>query len=178
MAQPDFSAIECARGDLTREVVDAIVNAASEDLRGGGGVDGAIHRAAGPGLAAELIERYPGGCPTGKACLSGGHLLPATHIVHTVGPIWRGGGQGEPGLLASCYREALSVAVGAGCRSVSFPAISCGVYGYPAAQAAEIAITALGRGLADLGTVQRVRLVLFSEELYGVFGCTLEGRRG
>lgn len=178
MAQPDFSRIECVQGDLTLEVVDAIVNAASEDLRGGGGVDGAIHRAAGPGLLAELIERYPGGCPTGEACLSGGHSLPASHIVHTVGPIWRGGHQGEPELLASCYREALSVAVGAGCRSLSFPAVSCGVYGYPAAQAAEVAITALGRGLADLETIQQVRLVLFSAELYRVFGCTLEGKRG
>ena len=174
---PEFSRIECARGDLTLEEVDAIVNAANEALRGGGGVDGAIHRAAGPGLLAELIERYPDGCPTGQARLSGGHDLAARHVVHTVGPVWSGGEVGEAALLASCYRESVRVAAEAGCRTVSFPAISCGVYRYPVDQAAAVAIGALGEALEEHGDV-RVRMVLFSEELRETFQRALDDARG
>jgi len=176
MPEPDFSRISCVRGDLTHEVSDAIVNAADERLRGGHGVDGAIHRVAGPGLLAELVERYPDGCPTGQARLSGGHALPARYVVHTVGPVWRGGGLGEPDLLAACHGEALGVAARAGCRSVSFPAISCGVYGYPPELAAGVAVEALAGALADRPTIERVRLVLFSEDLRRVFQSALERR--
>ena len=158
-----LSRIECACGDLTLERVDAIVNAANEALRGGGGVDGAIHRAAGPGLLAELVERYPDGCTTGQACLSWGHDLPARYVVHTVGPIWRGGGAGEAALLASCYRESVRVA--------------CGVYRYPVEQAAAVAVRALAEALGSHEGVA-ARLVLFSEDLRAMFQRALDGERG
>lgn len=172
-----LSRIECVRGDLTLERVDVIVNAANEALRGGGGVDGAIHRAAGPGLLAELVERYPEGCPTGQACPSAGHRLPARYVVHTVGPVWRGGGEGEPGLLASCYRESVQVAAELGARTVSFPAISCGVFGYPAELASVVAVRALAEAL-DLHVELTVRLVLFSADLHATFQGALLGERG
>lgn len=136
------------QGDITTLAVDAIVNAANSSLLGGGGVDGAIHRAAGPGLLAEC--RGVGGCPTGQARITGGYDLPAAHVIHTVGPVWQGGGAGEDAALASCYREALLLARRAGARTVAFPAISTGVYGFPAARAAAIAVATIaaeGRGL-------------------------------
>ncbi len=148
--------IEVWRGDITMLGVDAIVNAANRSLLGGGGVDGAIHRAAGP----ELLEacRGLGGCETGQAKVTKGYRLTARWVIHTVGPVWQGGGAGEAGLLASCYRESLARAREKGCASIAFPAISTGVYGFPKAEAAEIAV----REVKDAG--MRVILVAYDEK--------------
>lgn len=151
--------LEAVRGDITEQTVDAIVNAANESLLGGGGVDGAIHRAGGPAILAEC--RRLGGCATGDAKATTAGELPARHVIHTVGPVWRGGHEGEPELLASCHRRALEIAAELGCRSVAFPAISTGVYGYPVELAAPIAVAAVREGLRD--PVELVRFVLFSD---------------
>src|SRR5688572_15003876 len=136
--------IDVVHGDITGLAVDAIVNAANPGLLGGGGVDGAIHRAAGPGLLAEcraLPQSAPGvRCPTGEARITGGHGLQARHVIHTVGPVWRDGAHGEPAQLAACYRSALALAGRHGLRSIAFPAISCGIYGYPLEQAVAVAV--------------------------------------
>jgi len=152
------------RADITRLAVDAIVNAANASLLGGGGVDGAIHRAAGPGLLAEC--RGLGGCEAGDAKATGGHRLPARWVIHTVGPVWHGGGRGEPGVLASCYRRSLEVADELGATTVAFPAISTGLYGYPRPEAATIAVDTLR---ATATAVVEVTLVAFDDEGLAIY---------
>jgi O-acetyl-ADP-ribose deacetylase (regulator of RNase III) len=156
-----FDRIEIVEGDITRQEVDAIVSAANEGLRGGGGVDGAIHRAAGPDLLAEC--RSLGGCPTGEARITGGYRLAARHVIHTAGPVWSGGRDDDP-LLASCYRNALRLAAKHGVRTIAFPSISTGVYRFPFDRAARIALLTVEQTLRELPRIDRVFLVCFGEE--------------
>lgn len=164
--------IELVRGDITKLEVDAIVNAANSSLAGGGGVDGAIHRAAGPGLLAECYQMN--GCPTGEARLTGGYDLPAKFVIHAVGPRWRGGNHGEAGLLFSAYRWSLSLAKENGVRSIAFPAISCGIYGYPVDEAARVAVDAVRKYSAGMPDLERVFLVCFEEKTYEAYRAALE----
>ena len=153
--------IEIIQGDITRQAVDAIVNAANCSLLGGGGVDGAIHRAAGPELLAECRTLH--GCETGKAKITKGYRLPAKFVIHTPGPVWHGGGYGEEELLRSCYVSCLELAVENGCRTVDFPSISTGVYHFPLEKASRIAVAAIAEELEKHPELERVRMVCFDE---------------
>jgi len=157
-----MGAIELAQGDITQQEVDAIVNAANESLLGGGGVDGAIHRAGGPAILEEC--RRLGGCETGDAKATTAGNLPARYVIHTVGPVWNGGDHGEDELLASCHRRSLQVASELGCRTIAFPAISTGVYRFPVERAARIALAATREALERHSEIERVTFVLFSDE--------------
>lgn len=156
-------------GDITKQEVDAIVNAANNTLLGGGGVDGAIHRAAGPELLEEC--RKIGGCETGKAVITKGYNLPAEYVIHTVGPVWRGGSHGEAELLASCYKESLKLAVERGIRTIAFPSISTGAYGYPVELAAPIAVNTVAEFVdsASSSSIEEVRFVCFDEKTYEIY---------
>jgi O-acetyl-ADP-ribose deacetylase len=165
--------LEIVRGDITRERVDAIVNAANCSLLGGGGVDGAIHRAGGPAILEEC--RTLGGCPTGEVRATSAGRLAARYVLHAVGPVWRGGGHGEPELLASCYRNALALARELGCASIAFPAISTGVYGYPAQAAARVAVAAIREWAAQhpASALQRITLIAFSTPAFDVLSAAI-----
>jgi O-acetyl-ADP-ribose deacetylase (regulator of RNase III) len=174
------ASIEIRQGDITVEHVDAIVNAANEALAGGGGVDGAIHRAGGPELMAELRSRYRG-CPTGSAVITGpGRLarLGVKWVVHAVGPVWRGGGRGEESLLRSAYLNSISLADETGAQTVALPAISCGVYGYPLREGAAVAVRAARDGLAGAGHLERATFVLYSDDTYDAFATALADLAG
>ena len=166
--------LEFVLGDLTAESTDAIVNAANSSLLGGGGVDGAIHRAGGPEILAAC--RLLGGCETGDAKATTAGRMPSRHVIHTVGPVWNGGGFGEAALLASCHRRSLEVALELGCRTIAFPAISCGIYGYPPEEAAPIAVSVVSGMLERHPELELVRFVFLDERLRGTFADVGDGR--
>jgi O-acetyl-ADP-ribose deacetylase (regulator of RNase III) len=166
--------LELTQGDITLQEVDAVTNAANSRLAGGGGVDGAIHRRGGPSIMAETGRKYPGGCPTGSAVISGGGNLAARHVIHAVGPVWSGGRRGEADLLAGAYRRSLDLAAEHGCRSIAFPALSAGAYGYPMDQAARVAIFTAIDFLKQHDQPELVRFVLFDAGAYGAFAAALE----
>lgn len=164
--------IQAIQTDITQLDVDAIVNAANNSLLGGGGVDGAIHRAAGPELLAEC--RTLNGCVTGEAKATAGYNLPARFVIHTVGPVWQGGQNNEPQLLANCYRNALTLAVQLGIKTIAFPAISCGVYGYPLEQASAIGVREISKFLAHSNQIETVYLVAFNDDIHHIYQQLLE----
>jgi len=172
MAASDTDRIAVVEGDITRQQVDAIVNAANTSLLGGGGVDGAIHRAAGPGLLAEC--RTLGGCLTGEARITKGYNLPAKWVIHTVGPVWHGGTHHEDELLARCYRSCFALAAPHAVRTIAFPAISTGIYGFPLERATRIAIAETTRFLAENADLEEVRFVCFGAETYRVYLATID----
>jgi O-acetyl-ADP-ribose deacetylase len=159
--------LEALQANVVTLQVDAIVNAANTTLLGGGGVDGAIHRAAGPELLAEC--RTLGGCPTGESRITGGYRLPARHVIHTVGPVYRDGRHGEPELLASCYRSSITLAAEHAVRSIAFPAISCGVYGYPANEAVKIAVRECRAGFERHGTIEKILFACFDAQMLQLY---------
>ena len=167
--------LRVVQGDITKFEVDAIVNAANSSLLGGGGVDGAIHRAAGPELLEEC--RRLGGCPTGEARVTRGYRLPARWVIHTVGPVWNGGNQGEDALLASCYRSSIAAAIEVGARTIAFPAISTGLYGYPIERAARIALDETLREAEASGRLDAIWFVAFDEPTHRAYVAEFE-RRG
>lgn len=168
--------LEVVQGDITRLEVDAIVNAANSSLMGGGGVDGAIHRAGGPAIleACRAIVARQGGCRTGEAVITTAGRLPAQHVIHTVGPIWRGGTSGEPEQLASCYRRSLELAVAHGCKTVAFPNISTGVYGYPKEEAASVAVRTVVSFLQTSPAIEKVLFVCFDAESFRLVEAEIE----
>lgn len=166
--------IQLLQGDITTQQVDAIVNAANSSLAGGGGVDGAIHRRGGPEIMRETDERYPDGCPTGSAVITGAGKLPARFVIHAVGPIYRGGGGGEAELLASAYRRCLQLATEHDCRSIAFPALSTGAYRYPLAEASHIALATARDFLQESGRPSDVRFVLFDKPALEQFERSLQ----
>lgn len=166
--------LELVQGDITVQQVDAIVNAANSRLAGGGGVDGAIHARGGPSIMEETRRKYPGGCPTGSAVISGAGRLKAKYVIHAVGPIWKGGGHREEELLASAYRHSLHLAVEHQCGSVAFPALSTGAYGYPMDRAARVALQTVRDFLTEHGKPALVRFVLYDESAYRQFAAALE----
>jgi O-acetyl-ADP-ribose deacetylase (regulator of RNase III) len=172
--QIEQATLELHQGDITAQGVDAIVNAANRRLAGGGGVDGAIHRRGGPAIMAETEVRYPDGCPTGSAVISGAGELPARHVIHAVGPVWSGGGKGEAEQLAAAYRTSLELAVAAQCRSIALPALSTGAYRFPMDQASRIALATAIDFLRVERRPELVRFVLFDAGAYGAFSAALE----
>src|SRR5262245_53752079 len=167
--------LELVTGDITQQTTDAIVNAANSRLAGGGGVDGAIHRAGGPAIMAETRQRYPQGCPTGDAVITGAGQLSVRYIIHAVGPIWHGGHQREAELLASAYEKSLAVAVAHQCHSVAFPSLSTGAYGYPSDLAAQTALRTVITFLRQHQQPSYVRFVLFDSGTYTAYAAVLEG---
>jgi O-acetyl-ADP-ribose deacetylase (regulator of RNase III) len=172
--QINNQALELRQGDITLQEVDVLVNAANSSLAGGGGVDGAIHRRGGPSIMIETGEKYPDGCPTGSAVISGAGDLPARYVLHAVGPIWNGGRRGEAELLASAYHRCLELAVQNGCHSIAFPSLSTGAYRYPVDQAARVALRTIIDFLNEQGQPRLVRLVLFDAGTYGAYAAALE----
>jgi O-acetyl-ADP-ribose deacetylase (regulator of RNase III) len=166
-------ALELVTGDITQQATDAIVNAANSRLAGGGGVDGAIHRSGGPSIMAETRQKYPQGCPTGDAVMTSAGNLPARYVIHTVGPIWSGGQQGEASLLASAYWRSLEVALAHDCHSVAFPSLSTGAYGYPVEQAAQTALLTVLAFLREHDQPELVRFVLFDSITHETFAAVL-----
>lgn len=166
--------LEIITGDITEQDVDAIVNAANCSLLGGGGVDGAIHRAAGPELLAECRTLH--GCETGKAKITKGYRLKARYVIHTPGPVWHGGGHGEEALLASCYRSCMALAAENGCKTVDFPSISTGVYHFPLEKASKIAVDTITACLEEYTAIERVRMVCFNQHTQRFYQAALEAR--